>query len=56
MLPGAFVATVLGDQVQSALHPAGGLNYWLIGGVAALVIGLIVAFRKRAMRIFGGIA
>jgi uncharacterized membrane protein YdjX (TVP38/TMEM64 family) len=32
MVPGALVATLLGDQLKNALHPTGGLNYWLIGG------------------------
>ena len=41
MMPGALVATLLGDQVKTALTPAGGFNYWLIGGVAALVIGVV---------------
>jgi len=53
MLPGALVATILGDQVKTALNPSGGLNYWLIGGTIALVIGLIIALRKRAMRMYG---
>jgi uncharacterized membrane protein YdjX (TVP38/TMEM64 family) len=54
MMPGALVATLLGDQVKTALTPAGGFNYWLIAGLAALVIGIAIAFRKRALRLFSG--
>jgi uncharacterized membrane protein YdjX (TVP38/TMEM64 family) len=47
MLPGALVATLLGDQVKS------GLNYWLIGGMVALIAGVVIGYRKRAMRMLG---
>jgi uncharacterized membrane protein YdjX (TVP38/TMEM64 family) len=53
MLPGALVATLVGDQIKTALHPAGGLNYWLIGGLVALAVGAAIGFRKRAMRLIG---
>jgi phosphatidylserine/phosphatidylglycerophosphate/cardiolipin synthase-like enzyme/uncharacterized membrane protein YdjX (TVP38/TMEM64 family) len=53
MLPGALVATLLGDQIKTALHPAGGLNYWLIGGMVALAIGVAIGFRRRAVRLLG---
>jgi phosphatidylserine/phosphatidylglycerophosphate/cardiolipin synthase-like enzyme/uncharacterized membrane protein YdjX (TVP38/TMEM64 family) len=53
MVPGALVATLLGDQLKNALDPTGGLNYWLIGGLAALVIGTVLVFRKRVMRVLG---
>ena len=53
MLPGALVATVLGNQVRTALGPGDGPSYWLIGGVVALVAAVVIGFRKRAMRMLG---
>ena len=52
MMPGALVATLLGDQVKTALRPSGSLNYWLIGAVVALVLGLLLVLRKRLRRLF----
>jgi len=52
MAPGAIVATILGHQVKTALGPAGGPDYWLIGGVVALIVGVVIGFRKRAMQMF----
>jgi len=51
-MPGAIVATILGHQVKTALGPAGGPDYWLIGGVVALIVGVVIGFRKRAMQMF----
>jgi uncharacterized membrane protein YdjX (TVP38/TMEM64 family) len=53
MLPGALVATVLGHQVRTALGPGEGPSYWLVGGVVALVLGVVIGFRKRALRMLG---
>ncbi|OGA57703.1 MAG: phospholipase [Betaproteobacteria bacterium RIFCSPLOWO2_12_FULL_65_14] len=38
MLPGTLVTTVFGDQLETALS-GGTINWWLVGGCAALLIG-----------------
>jgi uncharacterized membrane protein YdjX (TVP38/TMEM64 family) len=53
MLPGALVATILGHQVRTALGPGDGPSYWLIGGVVAIVLTVVIGLRKRAMRMLG---
>jgi uncharacterized membrane protein YdjX (TVP38/TMEM64 family) len=37
MLPGVLTATVFGDQLEAALHDPSQINYWLVGGVVALL-------------------
>lgn len=37
MLPGTLMATVLGDVIESALHDPSRINWWFVGGVAALL-------------------
>ena len=37
MLPGTLTATIFGDQIEAALHDPARINYWLIGGVIALL-------------------
>ncbi|HEX7813481.1 MAG TPA: VTT domain-containing protein, partial [Burkholderiales bacterium] len=36
-LPGTFATTVFGDQISSALRNSGQINYWIIGGVVAVM-------------------
>jgi len=37
MLPGTLTATVFGDQITAALQDPSRINYWLIGGVIAML-------------------
>jgi uncharacterized membrane protein YdjX (TVP38/TMEM64 family) len=39
MLPGTLAATVFGAELEAALSGAGPINWWLVGGVAALLGG-----------------
>lgn len=38
MLPGALMATVLGDAAQSALRDPAQINWWFVGGTLAVLI------------------
>ena len=38
ILPGTLAATVFGDQLEAALDDPAGINYWLIGGVIAVML------------------
>ncbi len=37
MLPGTLMATVLGDAIESALYDPSRINWWFVGGVAAVL-------------------
>ena len=37
MLPGTLTTTVFGDQIQTALEDPSRINWWLVGGVIAVV-------------------
>jgi phospholipase D1/2 len=54
MLPGSLATTIFGDQLQTALSGTGQINWWLVGGIAALFAGGIwgvrLWFRKMAAR------
>jgi len=39
MLPGTLAATVFGAELEAALSGAGSINWWLVGGVLALLGG-----------------
>jgi uncharacterized membrane protein YdjX (TVP38/TMEM64 family) len=38
LLPGVLATTVFGDALQAALHDPSQVNYWLVGGVAAVFV------------------
>jgi uncharacterized membrane protein YdjX (TVP38/TMEM64 family) len=46
MLPGMLVATVFGDQLESALRDPARINYWVVGGVLVFFVVLTVAVRR----------
>ena len=46
MLPGTLAATIFGDQLESALTGASGMNWWVIGGLAVVFVAGIVAVRR----------
>ncbi len=51
MLPGMLTATVFGDQITAALQDPSRINYWLIGGVIA-VLGIATwLFRRWLLRL-----
>jgi uncharacterized membrane protein YdjX (TVP38/TMEM64 family) len=42
MLPGTLAATIFGDQLESALSGASGMNWWVIGALAvAFAVGIV---------------
>jgi len=46
MLPGALMATVLGDAAQAALHDPSRINWWFVGGaIIALTAGSVIVTR-----------
>jgi uncharacterized membrane protein YdjX (TVP38/TMEM64 family) len=45
MLPGTLVTTVFGDQLETALS-GGSINWWLVGGCAALLVGGSVLVKR----------
>jgi phospholipase D1/2 len=45
MLPGTLVATVFGDQLETALT-GGGVNWWLVGGCVVALFGGIIAVKR----------
>jgi phospholipase D1/2 len=45
MLPGTLAATLFGDQLETALS-GGGVNWWVIGGAAALLAGGAIAVKR----------
>jgi uncharacterized membrane protein YdjX (TVP38/TMEM64 family) len=46
MLPGTLTTTVFGHQIQQALEDPSRINWWLVGGVVALFVVLIVFVRR----------
>lgn len=50
MLPGTLTTSVFGDQIQTALEDPSRINYWLIGGVVAFFVILIMLVRRWFMK------
>lgn len=50
MLPGTLAATVFGHQLSGVLEGDSHINYWLLGGVIALVIVATWAVRRWLLR------
>jgi phospholipase D1/2 len=46
MLPGTLAATIFGDQLESALTGASGMNWWVIGALAVVFIAGVIAVRR----------
>jgi phospholipase D1/2 len=46
MLPGTLATTIFGDQLETALSGAGSINWWVVGGAAALLLGGAVAVKR----------
>lgn len=46
MLPGTLTATVFGDQIGAGLRDPGNINYWIVGGVVAVFIVIMLAARR----------
>jgi phospholipase D1/2 len=46
MLPGTLATTIFGDQLETALSGAGSINWWVVGGVLALLLGGAVAVKR----------
>jgi phospholipase D1/2 len=49
MLPGVLAATIFGEQFEAALR--GEVNYWVVGGVLAVLAGGALAVRRWLVRI-----
>jgi uncharacterized membrane protein YdjX (TVP38/TMEM64 family) len=49
MLPGALMATVLGDAIESALHDPSRINWWFVAAVAT-VLATTTYFVQRWLR------
>jgi phosphatidylserine/phosphatidylglycerophosphate/cardiolipin synthase-like enzyme/uncharacterized membrane protein YdjX (TVP38/TMEM64 family) len=54
MLPGTLVTTVFGDQLEAALS-GGSINWWLVGGCAALLAGGSVLVKRWFSKMAGRI-
>ncbi len=39
LLPGTLTTTVFGEAIETAVTGAGNVNWWLVGGAAALLAG-----------------
>jgi uncharacterized membrane protein YdjX (TVP38/TMEM64 family) len=46
LLPGTLTTTLFGDAIETALSGAGQVNWWLVGGVAALLAAGMWAVRR----------
>jgi phosphatidylserine/phosphatidylglycerophosphate/cardiolipin synthase-like enzyme/uncharacterized membrane protein YdjX (TVP38/TMEM64 family) len=46
MLPGTLATTVFGGQIENALSGSGSVNWWVIGGVLALLAGGAIAVKR----------
>jgi phosphatidylserine/phosphatidylglycerophosphate/cardiolipin synthase-like enzyme/uncharacterized membrane protein YdjX (TVP38/TMEM64 family) len=46
LLPGTLATTVFGDAIETALTGSGDVNWWLVGGVVALLGGGIWAVKR----------
>ena len=46
MLPGTLATTVFADQVARALKDPSTINYWLVAGIVAALVGLTLVVRR----------
>ena len=46
MLPGTLATTIFGDQLETALSGSGSINWWVVGGVLALLLAGAVAVKR----------
>lgn len=46
MLPGTLAATIFGDQLESALTGASGMNWWVIGALAVAFVAGVIGVRR----------
>jgi uncharacterized membrane protein YdjX (TVP38/TMEM64 family) len=56
MLPGTLATTVFGEQIEAALSGDRSVNWWVIFGVGALLVGGTFAVRRWFRRMAGGSA
>jgi phosphatidylserine/phosphatidylglycerophosphate/cardiolipin synthase-like enzyme/uncharacterized membrane protein YdjX (TVP38/TMEM64 family) len=54
MLPGTLATTVFGEQIEAAFSGDRGVNWWVIVGVGALLVGGSFAVRRWFRRMAGG--
>jgi len=54
MLPGTLATTVFGEQIEAAVSGDRGVNWWVIAGVGALLLGGSFAVRRWFRRMAGG--
>jgi phosphatidylserine/phosphatidylglycerophosphate/cardiolipin synthase-like enzyme/uncharacterized membrane protein YdjX (TVP38/TMEM64 family) len=54
MLPGTLATTVFGEQLEAAFSGGRGVNWWVIFGVGALLLGGSFAVRRWFRRMAGG--
>ena len=38
MMPGTIATIFFGDQIKASLRNGGGLNWWIVGGMAILLV------------------
>jgi phospholipase D1/2 len=50
MVPGTLTTAVFGDQIQTALEDPSKINWWLIAGVVAFFVVLILVVRRWFVR------
>jgi uncharacterized membrane protein YdjX (TVP38/TMEM64 family) len=57
LLPGTLATTIFGDQIETAVSGGGSINWWIVGGCAAVLgIGIYAVkrwFSKMAGRMDG---
>jgi phosphatidylserine/phosphatidylglycerophosphate/cardiolipin synthase-like enzyme len=56
MLPGTLAATIFGDQLETALSGSGEINWWIVGGCAAVLGAGIFAVRRWFQKMAGRLA
>jgi phospholipase D1/2 len=54
LLPGTLATTVFGDQLEAAFSGSDGVNWWIVVGVGALLLGGTFAVRHWFRRMAGG--
>jgi phospholipase D1/2 len=54
MLPGTLATTIFGDQLEAAFSEGRGINWWIIAGVAVLLVGGGFAVRRWFQRMAAG--
>jgi phospholipase D1/2 len=54
LLPGTLATTVFGEQLEAAFSGADGVNWWIVVGVGALLLGGTFAVRRWFRRMAGG--